>query len=98
MILAGTLHAVPDTASGPWRAAAAGDADRAATTTDQFVDQTRRAAIREGLAILRGAHAFRNYPAADRQADVARLLAASVETQARVSGLGRITIPVGGAA
>lgn len=81
-----------------WRAAAAADADRAATTQEQYVDATRRSAIRESLAVLRGAHAFQNYPAADRQADVVRILAASVEKQARVSGLGRVTIPVGGAA
>lgn len=98
MILAGTLHAVPGAEPRPWRAAAAGDADRAATTTEQFVDQTRRSAVRESIAILRGAHSFRNYPPADRQADVVRILAASVEKQARVSGLGRITIPVGGVA
>lgn len=93
MILSGTL---PN--QKPWRAAAAADADRAATTQQQFVDATRREAVRESLAILRGAHAFPHYPAADRQADVLQLLAASVEKQARVSGLGRITLPVGGAA
>jgi hypothetical protein len=97
MILSGTLHAVPDIADDrpQWRAGAARDADAAATTQAQFVDATRRAAVREALAILRGAHRLRNYPAADRQADVARILAESVEKQARVSGLGRITIPVG---
>lgn len=98
MILSGTLTAVPDVGRPQWRAAAAGDADAAATTQAQFVDATRRSGVREALAVLRGAHAFRNYPAADRQADVARILAASVEKQARVSGLGRITIPVGGVA
>jgi hypothetical protein len=97
MILSGTLHAVPDLGDDrpQWRAGAARDADAAATTQAQYVDATRRAAVRESIAVLRGAHAFRNYPAADRQADVARILAASVEKQARVSGLGRITIPVG---
>lgn len=91
MILSGTLaHAE----AKPWRAHAADDADRAATTQDQYVDQTRRAGIREVIAVLRGAHSMTYYPPADRQADTARILAASVEKQARVSGLGRITIPV----
>lgn len=98
MILAGTLNAVPDPVTEqprPWRASAARDADNAATTQAQYVDATRHAAVREAVMVLRGAHRFRNYPAADRQADVLRLLAASVEKQARISGLGRITIPVG---
>lgn len=95
MILTGTLdHAEPK----PWRAAAAADADAAATTQTEFVDATRRDGVRHAIAVLRGAHHFTNYPPADRQADVARLLAESVEKQARVSGLGRVTIPVGGAA
>lgn len=81
-----------------WRAAAAGDADRAATTTEQFVDQTRRAGVRDALAVLRGAQSFTNYPPAARRSDVLSILAVSVEKQARVSGCGRITIPVGGAA
>jgi hypothetical protein len=99
MIVTGTLphQAAPETPR-PWRAAAASDADAAATRQQPFVDATRRQGVREAVAILNGAHAFRNYPAADRRADVLRLLAASVEKQARVSGLGRITIPVGGAA
>ncbi len=95
MIPVGTLdHAEPK----QWRAGAAADADAAATTQTQFVDQTRRDGVRYAIAVLRGAHHFTTYPPADRRADVARLLAESVEKQARVSGLGRITIPVGGAA
>lgn len=96
MILTGTLHAVPDADAQlrPWRAAAAADADRAATTQAQYVDAARHDGVRESIAILRGAHSFRHYPAAERQADVLQVLARSVEKQARVSGLGRITIPV----
>lgn len=78
----------------PWRAAAAVDADRAATTQQQYVDATRRDAVRESLAFLRGAHRFTNYPADDRRAHVLALLAASVEKQARIAGVGRVRIPV----
>lgn len=89
MILGGTL---PNQPTPQWRAGAAADADRAATTQQQFVDATRHSGVREALAMLRGAHQFQNYPAADRRTDVARVLAASVEKQARVSGLGRVQI------
>lgn len=78
-----------------WRAGAADDADQAATRADEFVDQTRRQGVRDALAVLRGAQIMGTYPKPERCADVARLLAASVEKQARVSGLGRVTIPVG---
>ena len=81
----------------PWRAAAAADADRAATTQEQHVDQTRRAGSRHAVAVLRGAQTA-GIPATDRQLMAARVLADSVASQARVSGLGRITIPVGGVA
>ena len=81
-----------------WRAAAAGDADRDATTQEQFVDQTRRAGVRDAIAVLRGAQIIGTYPKVERRSDVARILAASVEKQARVAGVGRVTIPVGGAA
>lgn len=81
-----------------WRAAAATDADRMATTTEQFVDQARRSGVRDALSVLRGAHRFDCFPAAERQAVVAGILATSVEKQARVSGIGRVTIPVGSVA
>lgn len=95
MILSGTLT---DAEPRAWRAAAASDADAAATTQEQFVDATRRSGVRDALAVLIGAHRFDNFPAEQRQRVVAHVLATSVEKQARVSGLGRITIPVGGAA
>jgi hypothetical protein len=97
MILSGTLHAVPDTDRPQWRAAASGDADRAATTQAQHVDQVRHADVRYALAVIRGAQTS-GIAAADRQAMAAKVLADSVERQARVAGLGRIHIPVGGAA
>ena len=81
-----------------WRAGAADDADKAATTTEQFVTQTRHAGVREVLAFMRGAHAIKHFTSEDRRAHAVRVLAASVERQARVSGCGRVTIPVGGAA
>lgn len=98
MIVSGTLNSADAEPTRQWRAAAAVDADRAATTQAQFVDATRRDGVRESLRFLRGAHRFENYPAADRRAHVLQLLATSVEKQARVSGLGRIHIPVRGAA
>lgn len=81
----------------PWRAAAAGDADRAATTQDQFVDATRRNSVRYSIAVLRGAQTS-GIPAAERRSMVVKVLAESVTKQARVSGLGHVVIPVGGAA
>lgn len=83
--------------SRPWRAAAAADADRAATTQEQFVDATRRAGVRESIAVIRGAQTA-GIPRDERRLMVARVLADSVSTQARVSGLGRIAIQVGGVA
>lgn len=84
--------------SGQWRAAAAGDADRAATTQETFIDQTRRAGSRDCIAILRGADRFEHFPAAERRKVIAGVLATSIEKQARAAGLGRVHIPVGGAA
>jgi hypothetical protein len=97
MMLSGNLHAVPDTEQPPrpWRAAAAGDADRAATTQSQFVDATRHEGVREVRAVLRGAQSL-GIPADERHAMAVQVLAASVEKQARISGLGRITLPVVG--
>lgn len=87
-----------DVESKTWRAASARVAHEQATTTEQFVDQTRRAGVRDAISVLRGAHHFAHFPAAERQRVIFHALAASVEKQARVSGLGRITIPIGGTA
>jgi hypothetical protein len=83
--------------SGQWRAGAAVDADNAATRQDEFVDAKRHAGVREALNFIGAAQGVDLSPSY-RQAHAARLLAHSVESQARVSGLGRVTIPVVGVA
>lgn len=90
-MVSGTLR---DAEAKPWRAAAAGDADRAATTQEQYVDETRRSGVREAIAVLRGAQTV-GIPAAERHAMAAKVLAESITRQARVSGLGHVTIPAG---
>lgn len=81
-----------------WRAGAADDADRAATTQEQFVDATRHEGVRDAIAVLRGAQIIGTYPREDRRRDVAQLLAHSVERQARIAGVGRVHIPIGATA
>lgn len=89
MILSGTLAAVPDqdAEATQWRAAAARDADAAATTVDQAVTATRHSAVREAVQVLATSTAYDDREL--RREHVLALLAASVEKQARLSGLGR---------
>lgn len=86
----------PSPASTPvqWRAAAASDADRVATRAGDYVDALRRSAVRDSLDTLTdpGLDCF---PRAAVREHVTRVLADSVEKQARLSGLGRVTIETG---
>lgn len=82
------LH-YPDQADQPrpWRAAAAADADAAATRPEQRVTELRHLAVRQSVRFLADADSL-----SDRQLrrdHVLAVLAASVEKQALVSGLGR---------
>lgn len=70
-----------------WRPSAAYDADQVATSQAQFVDATRHDAVRRALTCLVDTSDL--WRREDRIAHATDLLAAAVEKQARIAGLGR---------
>lgn len=78
---------LPEPAPRQWRAGAADDADRAATRPEQRVTELRHSAVREAVQCLADEAAI--WDRQLRRDHVLAILAASVEKQALVSGLGR---------